>query len=104
MPKRYSSDDSFSSLSRKNGSNASGVDLKHGEILTDLVGKKWKLGKRIGFGGFGRIYLVSEDVNKEVNWDSPYVAKIEYHSNGPLFVEINCYLRVAKSEMSKFTL
>lgn len=78
--------------------------LKPGEILTDLTGKQWVIGKPIGVGGFGEIYLVADvhlNRNNEVASDSPYVAKIENHSNGPLFVEINCYLRIAKQEMSK---
>lgn len=76
-------------------------NLNPGEVLTDLTGKQWVIGKPIGVGGFGEIYLVSDILNQEVDYNSPYVAKIESHSNGPLFVEINCYLRIAKSEMSK---
>lgn len=79
-----------------------GENLKPGEILTDLNGKQWVIGKPIGVGGFGEIYLVSDVLNQEVASDSPYVAKIENHSNGPLFVEINCYLRIAKQEMSEY--
>lgn len=73
-------------------------NLKPGEVLTDLTGKQWMIGKPIGVGGFGEIYLVSDVLNQEVTNASPYVAKIESHSNGPLFVEINCYLRIAKLE------
>lgn len=76
--------------------------LKHGEILTDLTGKKWKLGKAIGVGGFGQIYLASDNLNEDVKSNSPYVAKVESHASGPLFVEINCYLRIARSDMSKY--
>lgn len=28
-----------------------------GEIITDICNKQWKLGKSIGSGGFGDIYL-----------------------------------------------
>lgn len=77
------------------------VEVKPGEVLTDLSGKKWKLGKAIGQGGFGEIYLASDNITKEVNDDADFVAKIESHQSGPLFVEINCYLRMAKLDMSK---
>lgn len=77
------------------------VEVKHGEILSDLTGKQWKLGKAIGQGGFGEIYLASDNLEKETNDDAEYVAKIETHESGPLFVEVNCYLRMAKIDMSK---
>lgn len=77
-------------------------NLKQGELLTDLSGKKWKLGKTIGVGGFGDIYLASDVLDQDVKSDSPYVAKVETHSNGPLFVEINCYLRIGKSDLGKW--
>lgn len=75
--------------------------LRQGEILTDISGKKWRLGKTVGLGGFGDIYLASDNIEDDVKSDSSYVAKLEDHSNGPLFVEINCYLRIAKQDMSK---
>jgi len=31
--------------------------ISNGEILTDLFGKHWRIGKSIGSGGFGEIYL-----------------------------------------------
>lgn len=31
--------------------------IPNGEVLTDICGKKWKIGKSIGSGGFGEIYL-----------------------------------------------
>lgn len=92
-------------MPRKSSSNgnASNVreNLKPGEILTDLTGRKWMIGKPIGVGGFGDIYSATDVINQEVKDDSPYVAKIECHSSGPLFVEINCYLRVGKLELSE---
>lgn len=75
--------------------------IQAGEVLTDLTGKQWKLGKAIGQGGFGEIFLVSEDANEDVSKDAKFVAKIESFQNGPLFVEINCYLRMGKINMSK---
>lgn len=73
-----------------------------GEVLTDLTGKEWKVGKVIGHGGFGEIFTASKQLQGPVKNDAPYVVKIENHSNGPLFVEVNCYMRIAKSETSKF--
>lgn len=31
--------------------------IREGELLTDISQKKWKLGRSIGHGGFGEIYL-----------------------------------------------
>ncbi|XP_021341935.1 serine/threonine-protein kinase VRK1-like isoform X1 [Mizuhopecten yessoensis] len=70
----------------------------HGTILTDLRKKEWKLGKEIGQGGFGLIYLANEN-GCAVESNAPYVVKIEPHSNGPLFCELHYYQRVAKADM-----
>lgn len=95
-------------MGRKSGSDDGEVsatsvkeNLRPGEILTDLTGKKWMLGKPIGVGGFGDIYLASDNLIQEVRSDSCYVAKVECHTSGPLFVEINCYLRTGRRDMSK---
>lgn len=69
-----------------------------GTILKDLRKKDWKLGKEIGQGGFGLIYLANEN-GCLVDSDAPYVVKIEPHSNGPLFCELHFYQRVAKVDM-----
>lgn len=71
-------------------------DIKEGTLLVDILGKEWKLGKAIGTGGFGEIYLATDDLCCDVNSEAPYVAKVENHSSGPLFVEIHCYLHIAK--------
>ncbi|XP_067136447.1 serine/threonine-protein kinase VRK1-like isoform X1 [Centruroides vittatus] len=73
--------------------------LPPGEILVDLVKQKWRLGKSIGVGGFGEIYLASDEVNKIVGDDANYVIKVEPHANGPLFVEMHFYHRVGKPEL-----
>ncbi|KAK0082161.1 hypothetical protein PV326_007312 [Microctonus aethiopoides] len=73
--------------------------LPPGEILTDITQKEWKLGPRLGCGGFGDIYLASDDINKTVGQNAKYVIKIEPHHNGPLFVEMNFYIRVARQHM-----
>lgn len=73
--------------------------LPVGEILTDITQNKWKLGPTIGYGGFGDIYLASNDLDSPVGENAKYVIKIEPHNNGPLFVEMNFYIRAARKHM-----
>ena len=73
--------------------------LPVGEILTDITQNKWKLGHTIGYGGFGDVYLASSDIDSPVGQDAKYVIKIEPHNNGPLFVEMNFYIRAARKHM-----
>ena len=73
--------------------------LPAGEILTDITQKKWKLGPAIGYGGFGDVYLASSNIDTPVKPDAKYVIKIEPHNNGPLFVEMNFYIRAARKHM-----
>ncbi len=49
-------------------------------------------------GGFGEIYLCSTDLDRRVGEDAPLAVKIEPHQNGPLFVEMNFYIRAAQPE------
>ncbi|XP_041645178.1 serine/threonine-protein kinase VRK1-like [Cheilinus undulatus] len=72
--------------------------LPDGFILTDMEKKKWRLGKIIGQGGFGLIYLASQDVDRPVAADTDFVIKVEYQENGPLFSELKFYQRAAKPE------
>uniref|UniRef100_A0A7N8WXM1 non-specific serine/threonine protein kinase n=1 Tax=Mastacembelus armatus TaxID=205130 RepID=A0A7N8WXM1_9TELE len=72
--------------------------LPDGFILTDTERKKWRLGQIIGHGGFGLIYLASQDVGRPVAADTDFVIKVEYHENGPLFSELKFYQRAAKPE------
>ncbi|XP_062286944.1 serine/threonine-protein kinase VRK1-like [Scomber scombrus] len=72
--------------------------LPDGFILTDTEKKKWRLGKIIGQGGFGLIYLASQNVDRPVAGDTEFVIKVEYHENGPLFSELKFYQRAAKLE------
>ncbi|XP_073986683.1 serine/threonine-protein kinase VRK1-like isoform X2 [Rhodnius prolixus] len=72
--------------------------IKEGEILCDVTKRKWRLGKSIGMGAFGDIYLASDDISRHVGPDARYVIKMEPHSSGPLFVEMNFYLRVAQED------
>ncbi|XP_018368148.1 PREDICTED: serine/threonine-protein kinase VRK1-like [Trachymyrmex cornetzi] len=77
------------------------AQLPAGEILTDITQNKWRLGNTIGYGGFGDIYLASNDITSPVGQDARYVIKIEPHNNGPLFVEMNFYIRAARKHMIK---
>ncbi|KAM9847384.1 serine/threonine-protein kinase VRK2 [Aulostomus maculatus] len=75
--------------------------LPEGFILTDTEKKKWRLGKMIAQGGFGLIFLASQDVNRPVAADADFVIKVEYQENGPLFSELKFYQRAAKPESIK---
>ncbi|XP_035231751.1 serine/threonine-protein kinase VRK1-like [Stegodyphus dumicola] len=70
--------------------------LPRGAVLTDVMKRQWKLGKSIGLGGFGEIYLASDDIKKKPGLDANYVIKVEPHANGPLFSEMHFYHRVGK--------
>ncbi|TDG51829.1 hypothetical protein AWZ03_001889 [Drosophila navojoa] len=71
----------------------------NGTILRDLLSKAWRLGRPIGKGNFGEIFLASDDTVCPVTSESAkYVVKIEPHSNGPLFVEIHCLINTNQTE------
>ncbi|KAM4730445.1 serine/threonine-protein kinase VRK2 [Anableps anableps] len=72
--------------------------LPDGFTLEDAEKKKWRLGKIIGQGGFGQIYLASQDASRPVTADADFVIKVEYQENGPLFSELKFYQRAAKPE------
>uniref|UniRef100_A0A3Q2D746 non-specific serine/threonine protein kinase n=1 Tax=Cyprinodon variegatus TaxID=28743 RepID=A0A3Q2D746_CYPVA len=72
--------------------------LPDGFILADGEKKQWRLGKIIGEGGFGLIYLASQDVSRPVAPDADFVIKVEYQENGPLFSELKFYQRAAKPD------
>lgn len=51
---------------------------------------------------FKNFYITaSNDINAPIEQDAKYVIKIEPHNNGPLFVEMNFYIRAARKHMSK---
>ncbi|XP_006880999.1 PREDICTED: serine/threonine-protein kinase VRK2-like [Elephantulus edwardii] len=75
------------------------VPLPEGKILDDVEGKQWTLGKMIGSGGFGLIYLAFP-ANKTAD-DARHVIKVEYQENGPLFSELKFYQRAAKQDCIK---
>ncbi|XP_070576801.1 serine/threonine-protein kinase VRK1-like isoform X2 [Ptychodera flava] len=70
-----------------------------GTILTDTAKKQWQLGKSIGVGGFGEIYLAANDTSQPVSSEADFVVKIEPHTNGPLFVELHFYHRAGRPDM-----
>ncbi|KAM5315987.1 serine/threonine-protein kinase VRK2 isoform 1-T8 [Glossophaga mutica] len=72
------------------------VPLPEGKVLDDVEGNKWVLGKKIGSGGFGLIYLAFPTNNPDE--DARHVIKVEYQENGPLFSELKFYQRAAKKE------
>nr|XP_030733146.1 serine/threonine-protein kinase VRK2 isoform X2 [Globicephala melas] len=99
------------------------VPLPEGKVLGDVEGKQWVLGKMIGSGGFGLIYLglrflssafwllaywsctctfryISFPVNNP-DKDARHVIKVEYQENGPLFSELKFYQRAAKRDCIK---
>ena len=72
--------------------------LFSGEVVRSNTKEVWTVGRSIGVGGFGEIYLCSAGEAK-CNDNATLAMKIEPHENGPLFVEMNFYLRTAKLEM-----
>lgn len=71
--------------------------LPKGEVLRDSVKQEWVLGKAIGVGGFGELYLASCKQNGKLSPEN-FVIKIEPLSNGPLFVEVHFYIRATKPD------
>jgi len=69
-----------------------------GTVLKDSRLKTWTVGKAIGAGGFGAIYLCDRGEQDAIGDDSEFVVKIEPHSNGPLFVEMHVFLRLGMEE------
>jgi len=69
-----------------------------GTVLKDSRLKTWTVGKAIGAGGFGAIYLCDRGEHDSIGDDSEFVVKIEPHSNGPLFVEMHVFLRLGMEE------
>lgn len=73
-------------------------DIVENAILRDKTKKPWRIGKPIGKGSFGEIFLASDNVSRPVTSNNAdYVVKIEPHLSGPLFVEIHCLINTGKS-------
>lgn len=70
-----------------------------GFVLRDVYKKPWCLGKPIGQGGFGLIYVANrgEEAGKDL-MAGDYVVKIEPKENGPLFCETHFYSSCAKKD------
>lgn len=60
--------------------------------MRDSSKKEWVVGDVLGSGGFGEIYLC-----RQKGSSTPFVMKAD-NLEGPLFSEVNFYLRVGKSE------
>jgi vaccinia related kinase len=73
--------------------------LFEGDMLIDIAENRWRLGRPMGVRGFGEVYLASNKTDRPVGSDAQHVVIIEPHQNGHLFMEINRYLRMAKSDM-----
>ncbi|XP_003417628.1 serine/threonine-protein kinase VRK2 isoform X1 [Loxodonta africana] len=73
--------------------------LPEGKVLDDTEGRRWVLGKMIGSGGFGLIYLAFP--TDKPDEDARHVIKVEYQENGPLFSELKFYQRAAKKDCIK---
>jgi vaccinia related kinase len=70
-----------------------------GSVVKNVSGDAWILGPSIGKGGFGEIY----SARQEGGTHNDFAVKIEPHTNGPLFVEMNFYIRAAKAvDIEKF--
>lgn len=65
-----------------------------GTVFT-VSGSKWRLGRFIAKGGFGDLYLTQEDTSPSAGCsnDAQFVAKFEPIESGPLFCEVNFYMR-----------
>jgi len=78
-------------------------EIADNAVLTDIVGRQWRIGAPVGKGSFGEIFLASGAISRAVDTTNAlYVTKIEPHSNGPLFVEIHCLMNVNKSNGELF--
>ena len=55
--KRKAASDGARTAAKKPSKPKGMVELVEGHILTDLTKKRWRLGRLIGWGGFGALYL-----------------------------------------------
>jgi vaccinia related kinase len=85
---------------KKKGGYQMPEKFEEGTNLKDIFKGHWTLGKPIGQGGFGLIYLANRGENNKVKHadDAHYVVKIEPKDNGPLFCETHFYINCAKEE------
>lgn len=71
--------------------------IENGTTIKDVRKKEWVVGDPVGQGGFGMIYLTDEKGHGNDLDSARYVIKIEPKANGPLFTEINFYMRNCKA-------
>ncbi|KAK6028727.1 hypothetical protein OSTOST_05183 [Ostertagia ostertagi] len=70
------------------------VELPFKTIISDLSTKKqYCVGRQFATGGFGRIYTCNEVGSK-----TELVVKVEPYGNGPLFTELNVFVRIFKPD------
>lgn len=69
-----------------------------GIVLIDVLKNEWVVGKKIGEGGFADVYTVQKP---NASTKGEYVAKIEPKDNGPLFTEVNFFIKCLKPDMIK---
>ncbi|CAI5771361.1 serine/threonine-protein kinase VRK2 isoform X2 [Podarcis lilfordi] len=86
---------------KRHGKSNLPTPLQEGVILKDTEKREWRLGRMIGQGGFGLIYLASPHLDVPVEDSAEHVIKVEYLENGPLFSELKFYQRAAKQEHIK---
>ncbi|KAL6736742.1 hypothetical protein Aduo_007059 [Ancylostoma duodenale] len=71
------------------------VELPVKTIISDLTTKKqYCVGRQFATGGFGRIYTCNEVGSK-----TELVVKVEPYGNGPLFTEMNVFIRILKPDL-----
>lgn len=83
---------------KKKGGYQMPEKFAEGHVLKDIYKTNWTLGKPIGQGGFGLIYLAYKG---EAKGTAEYVVKIEPKDNGPLFCETHFYINCAKEDEIK---
>jgi len=89
-----------SSLSKSSDSKFAG--LSEGEIFQCMEPQEqfWRLGKTIGKGGFGMIYICSKGKKKPSEEELKYVMKIEPYEQRSLLDEINFYIGETKTNIT----
>lgn len=68
--------------------------IEEGFVLKDNRNNSFRVGPSIGIGGFGEVYSVCKEGERSYD----YVVKCEPSENGPLYVEVNFYMRCGKEE------
>lgn len=78
--------------------------IEKGTVIKDVRKNEFVVGEPVGQGGFGMIYLTDLKGNKNDLDNAKSVIKIEPKKNGPLFTEVNYYMRNCKpDDIDKFS-